>query len=149
MQLLALKVSADYYSHPPRIVSLLILTITYMRAINSLYIYIYTGYIYILYIAYIYTQGEFNSHTTHSLFRILVTEASVVGVMKMGNIVPRAGIEPTSLVFPASVLLLHHIGSGMSPPPTCLGSFLPQVSADYYICKYLLGGLEWGDSSIG
>ena len=28
---------------------------------------------------------------------------SVVGVMKMGNIVPRAGIKPTSLTFQASV----------------------------------------------
>ena len=28
----------------------------------------------------------------------------VVGVMKMGNIVPRVGIEPTSLAFSASVL---------------------------------------------
>ena len=31
--------------------------------------------------------------------------------MKVGNIVPRAGMVPTSLVFQASVLLLHHVGS--------------------------------------
>ena len=40
---------------------------------------------------------------------------SVVGEMKMGNIVPRAGIEPTSLASWASVLPFHHVGSLMSP----------------------------------
>ena len=30
----------------------------------------------------------------------------VVGAMKMGNTMPRAGLEPTSLAFQASVLLL-------------------------------------------
>ena len=35
---------------------------------------------------------------------------SVVGVMKIGNIVPRAGIEPTPRAFQASVLRYHHIG---------------------------------------
>ena len=39
----------------------------------------------------------------------------VVGVTKMGNIVSRVGLEPTSLVFQVSVLALHHIGSLMSP----------------------------------
>ena len=38
-----------------------------------------------------------------------------MGVMKMGNIVPRAGPKPTSLAFRASVLPLHHVGSLMSP----------------------------------
>ena len=33
----------------------------------------------------------------------------------MGNIVPRAGREPTSLAFRASVLPSHHVGSLMSP----------------------------------
>ena len=42
-------------------------------------------------------------------------KAAAVGVMKMGNIVPRAGLEPTSLVFQASVPPLHHVGSLMSP----------------------------------
>ena len=45
----------------------------------------------------------------------LVDLTTVLGVMKIGNIVPRAGIEPTFLAFRASVLLLHHIGSPMSP----------------------------------
>ena len=40
---------------------------------------------------------------------------SIVGVMKMGNNVPRADIESTSLAFRTSVLPLHHIGSLMSP----------------------------------
>ena len=34
-----------------------------------------------------------------------------MGVTKMGNTVPRAGLEPTSLAFQASVLPLHHVGS--------------------------------------
>ena len=42
-------------------------------------------------------------------------ELTVVGEMKMGNIVPRVEIEPTSLAFWASVLLLHHVGSLISP----------------------------------
>ena len=35
----------------------------------------------------------------------------VMGVMKMGNIVPRAGVEPTSLAFRTNVPPLHHVGS--------------------------------------
>ena len=46
-------------------------------------------------------------------------EHYVMGVMKMGNIVPRAGLEPTSLAFQASVLPLHHVGSLMSPLYPC------------------------------
>ena len=63
----------------------------------------------------IYTQGRFNSHTLHSLFRIMVTATSVMGVTKMGNTVPRAGFEPTSLAFRDSVLPLQNAGSLMSP----------------------------------
>ena len=33
----------------------------------------------------------------------------------MGNIVPRAGIDPVSLEYQASVLTLYHIGSLLSP----------------------------------
>ena len=36
-------------------------------------------------------------------------------VTKMGNAMPRAGLEPTPLAFQASVLPLHHIGSLKSP----------------------------------
>ena len=56
---------------------------------------------------------------------------SVVGVMKMGNNVPRAGLKPTSLAFRASVLQLHHVGFpdvSTIPTPTCLYSSLPQRS---------------------
>ena len=45
--------------------------------------------------------------------------------MKMGNIVPRVRIEPTSLAFRASVLPLDHIGSLMSSLYPC-----PPVYAD-------------------
>ena len=38
--------------------------------------------------------------------------------MKMGNTVPRAGFERTSLAFQASVLSFHDIGSLMSPRPS-------------------------------
>ena len=34
-----------------------------------------------------------------------------MGVMKMGNTVPRVGFEPTPLAFWASVLPLHQVGS--------------------------------------
>ena len=43
------------------------------------------------------------------------TRPGVVGVMNMGNAVPRAGLEPTYLAFRTSVLSLHHVGSLMSP----------------------------------
>ena len=42
---------------------------------------------------------------------IMVMATSVMGVTKMGNIVPRVWLEPRSLVFWASVLSLHHICS--------------------------------------
>ena len=45
---------------------------------------------------------------------------SVVGVMKMGNIVSRAEVKSTSLAFQASVLPLHDVGSLMSPLYPCL-----------------------------
>ena len=45
----------------------------------------------------------------------------VMGVMKMGNTVPRAGLEP-------SVLPLHHVGSLISPRPPGYVALLPQRS---------------------
>ena len=96
MQLLAWEVSANYYTRPPGIVSLSILT-NYIQAVSS------------------HTQGMFNNHTTHSLYGIMITVTSVMGVLKMGNIVPRVGMEPISLAFRASVLPLDHIGSLMLP----------------------------------
>ena len=41
-----------------------------------------------------YTQGRFNNHL-HCLCRILVMEPVSVGLMKRGNIVTKAGVEPT------------------------------------------------------
>ena len=38
------------------------------------------------------------------------TIVTVMGMRKMENIVPRVGIEPTSLAFQLSVQPLHHIG---------------------------------------
>ena len=49
----------------------------------------------------------------------------VMGVMKMGNIVPRVGLEPISLAFRTSVLPLHNVGFPdviTIPMPTCLYS---------------------------
>ena len=46
---------------------------------------------------------------------VMVMATSVVGVIKMGNTVPWAGIEPTSLAFRASVLPLHHVDYLKSP----------------------------------
>ena len=62
------------------------------------------------------------------------SSSTVVSVMKMGNILPRLGLEPTSLAFRASVLPLQHIGFLMTPlylhlPVQLLAS---EVSADYY-----------------
>ena len=54
---------------------------------------------------YIY-KDRFNNNTAHNLLRIMVRATSVVNVMKMRNIVPSAGIEPTSLAFQASVLTI-------------------------------------------
>ena len=96
MQLLTLQISADYYIHPPGIISLLMLTITYIQA-TPLHVH--------------HTQGRFNNHSAHSLYRIMVMATSVMDVMKMENIVPRVGLEPTSLVFQASLLPFHHISS--------------------------------------
>ena len=48
----------------------------------------------------------------YNLYIHMYIYVCIVGVMKMGNTVPRAGLKTTSLTFRASVLpLLHHIGS--------------------------------------
>ena len=89
------------------------LTITYIQAVTS------------------HTQGTFNNHATPRSYRILVMATSVMGVMKMGNIVPTAGIEPTSLAFRASVLTItpHRIPDVTTiPTPTYLCSVRGQCS---------------------
>ena len=53
---------------------------------------------------------------------------SVMSVAKMGNIVPRAGLKPTSR---ATLLPLHHVGfPGVTtiPMPTCVCGSLSQRS---------------------
>ena len=58
-------------------------------------------------------------------------QGNVIGVMKMGNILPIVGTESTSLAFWANVLPLHHVGFLMSPRYprlTVYCSSLPQRS---------------------
>ena len=78
-----LEVSADYYPDPPGIVS----------PFNA-YNYIYTGMA-----LHIDTQGRFNDHTSCSLYRIHGHSNQCCGHDEIGNIVPRVGIELTSLPF--------------------------------------------------
>ena len=81
MQHLASGVSANYYTRLPVIISLLILTHTYIQAMALK----------------MHTPGRFNNYSVHILYRILLTATSVVSVMEIGHIVPRAGLKPTSL----------------------------------------------------
>ena len=56
-------------------------------------------------------------------------------VMKRGNIVPRVGVEPTSLAFRASVQPFRQVGSLVSPLYPRLPVYAAahsEVSADYY-----------------
>ena len=114
MQHLASELRAENYTRPFGMVILCMLKITYIQAMAL----------------HIHTRGRFNNHIAHSLYRIMVTATSVVGVTKMGTTVPRMGIEPKSLSFWTSVLQLHDIGSLMSPLylTLCLFSSLPQRS---------------------
>ena len=94
------------------------MSFTYIQAMAVhiyIYIYIYTG------------QGQQPYSPQH--VQDPGHSTSIMGVTKMGNIVPRVGIEPTSLAFQASVLPFHHISSllsllypCMSPDPVCLDS---------------------------
>ena len=71
------EVSADYYTRPPGIVSLLTLTITYIQAVYFC----------------IHTQGRFNNYIVCAVYRIMVTAKSVLGVMARDKIEPRAGFR--------------------------------------------------------
>ena len=105
----------QYPSPLELIASLLMLTTTYTQAMAL----------------HIHTQGKFLNHTACSLYRIMVMAISVVGVMKIGNIMPRAGLKPTSLELRVSVLSLHQEGFPnvtAIPMPTCLQSSLSQRS---------------------
>ena len=51
--------------------------------------------------------------------------------MKIGNTIPRAGLEPTSLTFQASVLPQHHLSSLMSPLyPGKIGNTMPRAELE-------------------
>ena len=64
-----------------------------------------------------HTQARFNSYTAHNFILIVIVMAtSVVGEMKMGNISPRVGIEPTSLAFEVRVLTITPPRLLKSPP---------------------------------
>ena len=85
-----------------------------------------------------YITRYYSIHYSHSLLGkflktpliyFLITLVCVVDAMKMGNIVPRAGIEPTSLAFQASVLTitLHRLPDVTTiPTRPCLCSSLPE-----------------------
>ena len=104
--------STSLCSFLPGIVSLLRLTITCIQAVTS----------------HTYRQGRFDKHTMDNLYRIMVMETSVVGMMKMGNIVHRAGIKPTYLASWASVLIT-------TPPRLPDVKFVPTV----YVASCLSG----------
>ena len=82
------RLSADI--HSPRIVRLFMLTITYIQAV----------------MLHMYTQGRFKNRTAYILYSILVMAVALWTLMKIGNIVPRAGIEPISLAFQTTVLTI-------------------------------------------
>ena len=79
----------------------------------------------------IHTQDRFNNITAHSLYRILVMATSLVGVMKMGNIVPKTGIDATPLAFQDIVLTITPSrlpDVTTLPTPTCLCCSLLEMS---------------------
>ena len=118
MQLLVPEASADYYTRPPGSISLLMLRITYIQAMAL----------------HSHTQGRFNNHTVHIIACIgswMDMTTSVMSAMKIGNTVPRVGIEPIYVAFRASVLpntpcRLPDVTT--IPKLTCLCSFLPERS---------------------
>ena len=77
----------------------------------------------------------------------MVTATSVKGVMKMGNIVPRTAIKPTSLTFWISVLTITSPrlpDVSMLSTHTCLYDSLPQrsVQPTTILCFYQVIQLE-------
>ena len=54
----------------------------------------------------LHIQVRFNNRTPQTFDRIIVTATRFVGVMNMGKVVPKMGIELTSPVFQASVLTI-------------------------------------------
>ena len=63
-------------------------------------------------------QGRFNNHTAHGLYRIIVMATSVVGMMKMGNTFPRAGLEPISGILGQCATITPHRLPDITTIPT-------------------------------
>ena len=123
------EVSTDYYTRHPGIVSILMLTITYIQAIALI----------------IHTQGRFNNHTVCSLYRILVMEP-VSWVWWKWEILPRVGLEPSSLAFWASMLPCKVPDVTTIPMPPCLcSSLLPKSVQTTTIFTYAVFhyALDW------
>ena len=59
--------------------------------------------------------------------------------IKMGNTIPGAGLEPTSMAFGASVLPLHHVGSltSLLYPPRPPLSAAPCLKGQCRLLQYL------------
>ena len=113
MQLLVSEVSAEYYTRPPGILSLLMLTITSRQ---SPYIYIYK--VSSTTIQHIYCTGSLSWHQSH-------------GMMKMENVVSRAGIKPpiSDILGQCSIITPLRLPDVITiSTPTCLCSALPQRS---------------------
>ena len=73
----------------------------------------------------IHTQGGFNNHAVRNLYKSMVTATSVTWVMKMGNIVPRVGIELAFWPCVLAILPPGLLDVITLPMPICLyGSLL-------------------------
>ena len=111
-------------------ICIVLVCIMYM-CIYILYMHVY------MYMYYVYLYvGIFTHHIAHTEF--MVTAASVMGVIKIGNIVPRAGMEPTSLASLASVLTITPLrlpDVTTLPKPTCLCGSLPDTVTGQ--CKHI------------
>ena len=74
-------------------------------------------------ITYIRTESDLRYKYTGSVQQLSSAElvqkpgrdTNLIRAIKMGNIVPRAGIKPTSLALWANVLTIHHLSSLPSP----------------------------------
>ena len=83
-------------------------------------------------------MAGYSNHAAYRLSWVMVMANSVMGVVKMGNIVPRAGIASTSLAFLASVLT---ITSPRLPRPT--HSFTLACICIYTIHVGILGKMRY------
>ena len=61
------------------------------------------------YLKELFKESQIVVQRTEKVISMNLWNNIVVGAMKMGNIVPRARIKPTSMAFQARVLPLHHV----------------------------------------